>query len=270
MRQVNLSNNRVTCDPEPCESTLSNNNIGGAILNQNELIIDDSTLDSNQAIRGAAIFNSGGNEVRTYIYNSTISNNQGSYGTIINYSFMLITNSTLSGNRSDVVSAPCAGIRNYQQLIVRSSTFANLGNSSAICTFPSSNLATPSSVTLKDSILLAEPGKNSCEISPSTSWTSKGYNIASDDSCQLTATGDLASTNPMLYPLNYYGGPTKTHALMQDSPARDHRPGSCVNSDFSPISIILEDQRHMWRDSRCDTGSYEIFHTKLFLPFIKK
>lgn len=270
LTRVNFINNKVTCDPEPCTNDVASRNRGGAIESKYELKITDATFDGNEARYGSAIYSDGYSPhgyvygLNAHIIKSTISNNRGENGTILNRSGMNIMNSTFSGNRS-------TGIINYQNLIIRSSTFANLGDVSAVDTRASSDPANPSSVFIQDSILLSEPGKRSCSIDNS-SWTSGGYNIASDNSCQLTATGDLNSTDPKLYPLANNGGPTQTHAIMSDSPARDHRPGPCkwiYHPDY-PVVVLGYDQRYSRRYGYCDTGSFEIFQPLLFLPFIRK
>jgi hypothetical protein len=52
--------------------------------------------------------------------------------------------------------------------------------------------------------------------------SSAGFNLSDDDgSGFLTGSGDQINTPAKLAPLAHYGGPTKTHALMADSPAID-------------------------------------------------
>ena len=45
-----------------------------------------------------------------------------------------------------------------------------------------------------------------------------GHNLADDSSCGLTAQGDQPDTEPLLRPLDNYGGPTKTFALRTVKP----------------------------------------------------
>ena len=80
---------------------------------------------------------------------------------------------------------------------------------------------------------------------------SSGYNIDSDGTCGLNATGDLANTpmaDIMLGPLTNNGRTTQTHALLPGSLAID--AGSCVTG---------ADQRGMPRPQgvACDIGAYE-------------
>jgi hypothetical protein len=79
---------------------------------------------------------------------------------------------------------------------------------------------------------------------------SGGHNLASDDSCNLGAAGDLPSTDPLLGPLADNSGDTFTHALLSSSPAIDK-----ANSEVCPAT----DQRGITRPRGvgCDIGAFE-------------
>jgi hypothetical protein len=106
-----------------------------------------------------------------------------------------------------------------------------------------------------------EPGGTDC----SGDITSRGYNLDSDGSCDLTAAGDQPDTDPLLAPLDDYGGPTETHALQAGSPALDQ--GSCQATG------AVADQRGLGRpfdltnvadaDDGCDVGAFEAQHPML-------
>jgi hypothetical protein len=106
-----------------------------------------------------------------------------------------------------------------------------------------------------------EPGGTDC----SGDMTSLGYNLDSDDSCDLNAEGDQPSADPLLAPLGDYGGPTETHALQAGSPALDQ--GSCQATG------AVADQRGLGRpfdltnvadaDDGCDVGAFEAQHPML-------
>jgi hypothetical protein len=87
--------------------------------------------------------------------------------------------------------------------------------------------------------------------------TSNGYNLDSDGSCSLMATGDLSSMNPNLGPLQNNGGSTQTQALKSSSPAID------MGNLALPNGIIpaceSSDQRGVARPqgADCDMGAYE-------------
>jgi hypothetical protein len=83
--------------------------------------------------------------------------------------------------------------------------------------------------------------------------TSNGFNLDSDNTCNLTGTGDKPGvSNPLLGPLANNGGPTQTHALLTGSPAID-----MVLSGCPPPAT---DQRGVGRPQGtfCDIGAYEL------------
>ena len=99
-------------------------------------------------------------------------------------------------------------------------------------------------------------------------FTSLGHNLDSDGTCNLGATGDLSSTNPLLTSLQDNGGPTFTHGLLAGSPAIDAgnpaTPGSGGNACEST------DQRGVTRPqlAACDIGAYEAASGTLAIPAV--
>jgi hypothetical protein len=78
---------------------------------------------------------------------------------------------------------------------------------------------------------------------------SEGHNLASDNSCFLTAAGDLPNHNPLLGPLTDNGGPTDTQALL---------PGSPAIGAGAAQGCPQYDQRGVARpEGSCDIGAYE-------------
>jgi hypothetical protein len=98
--------------------------------------------------------------------------------------------------------------------------------------------------------------------------TTLGYNLSSDaaggDSATgpgglLNGPGDIRNTNPLLGPLQNNGGPTKTHALLENSPAIN-----AGDPNFNPYSFnppLLYDQRGLGFsrvvNGRLDIGAFE-------------
>lgn len=80
---------------------------------------------------------------------------------------------------------------------------------------------------------------------------SLGHNVATDASCNLSASGDQPSTDPLLAPLADNGGPTPTHALSPGSPAIE-----AADSAAAPPT----DQRGVARPQGegDDVGAYEV------------
>jgi hypothetical protein len=87
---------------------------------------------------------------------------------------------------------------------------------------------------------------------------SKGYNIASDASCQLFAIGDMNSADPGLGPLANNGGPTPTHLPLGGSPVVDAIPAAACTSVFG--DFVTADQRGVARPQglACDRGSVDV------------
>lgn len=216
-------------------TTVSRNSaeIGGAICNGGMLTIINSTLTGNVARqhRGGAI----GNYGTLTITNSTVSGNSsgsnGLAGGILNGGLfqsegtLLINNSTLSGNTADEGGG--GGIFN-----VKGST-----------------------MVLQNSIVANNTGGN-CQ----GSIVSDGYNLSSDNSCDLDGAGDLNDTDPQLGPLQNNGGPTDTMALLPGSPAIDSgNPAGCTDGQGH---LLKSDQRGKPRPDKedtggCDRGAYE-------------
>jgi len=114
-------------------------------------------------------------------------------------------------------------------------------------------------VTLKNSIVSDNTGENCAGLG---SVTSAGYNLDSDDTCELAGTGDLVLIDPLLGPLLNNGGATDTHALLAGSPAANAiPPGECP---------LPTDQRGVTRPQgpACDMGAYEAVWARIYLPVV--
>jgi hypothetical protein len=104
---------------------------------------------------------------------------------------------------------------------------------------------------------------------PTNSFVSKGYNLIGDGNATAAfdQTGDQKDTDPLLDPLDSYGGPTQTHRLQSDSPAIDAGPPT----DGDPIACPppSTDQRGVSRPqgAACDIGAYELQSTYNFSGF---
>jgi CSLREA domain-containing protein len=106
-------------------------------------------------------------------------------------------------------------------------------------------------ITIRNTLIANSSSGGNCEAS----IISVGYNIDSDGTCGLGATGDLSKINPKLGPLKNNGGPTLTHALLPGSPAIDvGDPTGCIDHNGA---VIATDQRGRSRSGRCDVGAIE-------------
>ena len=171
------------------------NGTGGALANLfGRLVLEESTVYGNSARFIGALYTQGGD---TEIINSSIFGNTGSSGSVSNF----------------------AGIGNDASttMTIRNSTIVPGDNSLAI----NNNAIGGSSATvvLQNSIVSAP--STHCQSLPddgTATITSLGHNIAGDDSCNLTATGDMPNTDARLAALADNGGPTPTLALLPGSP----------------------------------------------------
>ena len=112
-----------------------------------------------------------------------------------------------------------------------------------------------STAVLQNSIVANNTGGN-C----SGAVTSHGYNLSGDSTCDFDGAGDLNNTDPKLGRLRSNGGPTKTMALLPESPAIDSgNPSGCTDGKGH---LLKTDQRGRPRpdkedESGCDRGAYE-------------
>jgi CSLREA domain-containing protein len=210
-------------------TTFSNNSasFGGGILNDGTLEVTKSTLSNNSAgVNGAGIYNQSGSTLE--VTNSTFSENSATQdgGGIFNNvaSTLEVTNSTFSENS---VGNTARGI------------FNNGGTA-----------------TLRNTILSnSTSGGNLCTGTPPIA--DGGYNIDTDGTCVEESVTTSQTTDPRLDPdgLQDNGGPTKTIALLEGSPAINAIP----QGENGCGTDIKTDQRGVSRPqgSGCDIGAYE-------------
>ena len=227
---------------------------GGGIGNGGTLTIDRSTVSGNSVHFGqGGGISSGGGTVT--INHSTINGNNGFLrggGILIVGGTVRLNNSTISGNSAS--SGHGGGIENlYGTAAVNNSTVS--GNSSWHSSGGIENVG--GTFTFQNSIVANNSGANCFN---NANWTSNGYNMSSDGTCNFHSSGDRNNTNPMLGPLQYNGGPTQTMALPSGSPAIDAgNPSGCIDGLGH---LLTTDQRgyprHDPEDTRgCDMGAYE-------------
>jgi hypothetical protein len=215
---------------------------GGGIYNDTgSVIISNSTLSGNSAVRqchgcsaaGGGIFNVDGSVT---ISNSTLAANSvmakctaacyGSGGAIWNNSALTASSITVSGNNAvGTTTSAGGGVYEYD------------GEGTAV---------------LQNSIVANNSSGGNC----SGNITTKGYNLSNDNSCNFNGPGDVQNANPLLGPLQYNGGPTKTMALGAGSPAIDAgNPSGCTDGKGN---LLKTDQRGKPRPNTEDTGGCDI------------
>ena len=195
---------------------------GGGVLNLGTLRVDGSTFFGNTAPSGGAIANSGSATVKR----STLSGNtaSGSGGALHNQGTLAVTGSTLWGN----AAASGEGIEHAG-----------------------------GSAVLRSTIVADRASGGNCHASASP-ITDGGYNLSSDDTCDLTA-AKRSGIDPELGPLADNGGPTQTHALLGRSPAVDRGRSFGVGADQRglPRPTDLGEFGNARGGDGSDIGAYE-------------
>ena len=203
--------------------------VGGAIYNNGNLIVTNSTFSDNKASEAGAIEN----ESILTIANSTFSGNTatvGNGGAVYNYfASLTITNSTFSGNAaaqgSDIYNSGSSTLNLYNTVLANSSSGTDCYNDSGTVNGHHNLIETDSA------------GGNAC------------------------GTAGVLNSDPNLGALADNGGVTKTFALLAGSPAIDSGDnGTCA---VSPINNL--DQRGFPRPTdgdgeytaNCDIGAVE-------------
>ena len=239
---------RLTITEGTLPSTQTGLNEGGGILNRGELTLNGVVITNNRARAGGGIRNEGNltmtnstvnasvphgllNLGSARVIRSTLSDNLADGIFNIETGQLIVTNSTLSGNTG-------AGITNRHELTLVNATIAS--NSGAGV----NNEAGAVTVT---NTIIANNLFGDCR---SESLASLGHNVDSDGTCGFSGPGDRSGVDPRLGRLADNGGPTRTHALLPDSPAID-----AGDDSKAPAT----DQRGAVRPqgSAVDIGSYE-------------
>jgi hypothetical protein len=216
--------------------------LGGGVYNSGKLTISKTTVVGNTVQAG-------------FTYGSFGSVASADGGGIFNQGTMIMSNSTLVANTARHVSlgfvfSRGGGISSRGLATISNSTLSGNG-AGGIYSYQGY------SVVLQDSIVAnSSPGGNCAGT-----VTSEGYNLSSDGTCNLSNTGDLNNTDPMLGPLQSNRGPTQTMALLPGSPAIDAgNPSGCTDGQGQ---LLETDQRGMPRPDKedtkgCDMGAYEL------------
>jgi hypothetical protein len=193
---------------------------GGAIFNLGSCNVTNCTFEGNQAI--------GGTEP---IVGISVHNGPDAYGG----AFYNATGSIFSANNTFALNQAVGGIGT-----VATGGTNGVGYGGAIYSTAGGTVA------LLNTIVANSPsGSNSFGT-----LVDLGHNLSSDSSCNFTGSGSLNNTDPKLAPLDNYGGPTPTMALLSGSPA-------IGNAD--PVSFPQTDQRGRTRPFGFapDIGAFE-------------
>lgn len=244
---------------------------GAGIFTHGYLDMWNSTVSGNYGGFDAAIYASGNVSIR----GSTISGNRSRKGAAIKLGAdateeIMITRSTISGNRitSSSVNGAALALR-HDASITHSTITGNVGKNDTdtkygagislddnvdlylFNTIVSGNYLAESDGTSDNSNIGATSGNTTATIDAQSD-----YNLYGLGTLVPTGNHGVVSNNPLLGPLQFNGGPTKTHLPAQDSPVVN------AGSDGSAVS----DQRGEFRtsDGQTDIGSVEMTDMELY------
>jgi hypothetical protein len=208
--------------------------LGSGLLNDRGTVeVSNSTFSGNSATEGAGLFNLSGTVTVT---NSTFSGNSATGastnggGGILNAGsassgngVLTVTNSTFSENSA---ARAGGGIANTETgtLTVTNSTFSGNSTASENSSVPRGGAIDATSGTVSATLRNTIVANTTQGINCFGPITDGGYNIDDGTTCGFSATNNSQpSTNPQLNSsgLQSNGGPTKTIALQQTSPAVD-------------------------------------------------
>ena len=216
--------------------------LGGGVYNSGSLTVSGSSFQTNSTTfgKGGAIANLGELIVNASTFSDT---NQAALGGAIyttGLSVMTLTNVTVSGNSA----TSGGGIYIDSPTTINFTTIANNTNSGIF--------SNGVSYAIKNSIITnPTTGVNCAGTAPNAS----GVNFANDASCS----GFTNTATPLIDGLGYNIGRVSTHALKDNSPARD-AVTDCTTVAGVPVT---EDARFIPRpqgdgdDPNCDAGAYE-------------
>jgi hypothetical protein len=252
---LNVSENSIL-------SSNSASSVGGGIDNEATATVSNSTLSGNTSTIGGGIYNTGGGVGTTSagltLANSTLSGNTASNlgGGIYNTGELTLTNTTLSGNAGNTSGG--GGVYTVGTANITNCTLASnstVGSGGGIFNAGTFNIR---------SSIVALNQASSSDPDVSGAFASQGFNLIgkTDGSTGFTAVTDQTGTtgsplDPKLDPagLQDNGGPTKTIALLSNSPAIDKGDDSVLGS---PLSLTT-DQRGYPRKigAHVDVGAFE-------------
>jgi CSLREA domain-containing protein len=208
---------------------------GAGIFNQGTLALNDSALLENRGgWHGGGLYNSGTAVIRR----SLIAGNGAQFGGgIANSGQLSLESSTLTGNRAVARGSALfhAGTTSLNNVTIADNPLAN---------GPGITFEAEGGPIAAGNSIIADNGSTNCV---GGTITNLGYNLQfPDTSCGET----IATADPLLLPLDNYGGPTQSMALNLGSPARN----AGHNETCAPA-----DQRGVPRPMQlaCDIGAWE-------------
>ncbi len=270
---------------------------GGGVFSDAHLKVEDSRFDRNTAINrggpaaGGAIYSADASAVsRTAFVSNTVAGAIGttfrgtlfptyafpSYGgAVYSKAIFSATNCTFFGNLAQsiwtangeggaiYIESGDVSMR-YLTIVSNSAQRATISFDGGHISELTNNFAgsggikiiSAGSVTIANSILSGNPQGNAVGL-----LTDGGYNLSSDASVVLSATGSLTNLNPKLGPMGMFGGYSEVVLLLPDSPAIDAIPAALS---------VATDQRGIARpfNGNADIGAFEAAEGDNLISFL--
>ena len=241
------SSGKLTLNNMKLQNGSAGNNDGGAILSSGSLTIVNSTLTSNSAANGGAIYASGGSVTirgSGFTFN-TASSHGGALDIQSNRVSLTISNSTIASNTATTAGGGIS-FAGGSATLSHVTLVDNISNSSTT-SIPSGLYWWPSTVSpsfrLRNIIISSTDGNADCGFGSGNTPTQNVGNLIEDNSCSPDASGDpkygTAAGDPVYYPLN------------------SGSPALAIGDDAVCAQFPL-DQRGIVRPSQsCDAGAAE-------------
>jgi hypothetical protein len=294
-----IRNNTATGSDNPLEGTGGGIRLSLAVEDSagssTMVAVNDTLISNNTAVNGGGIGMgllqpASQHLIQLTLNRSAVINNQaqgtgtqqGNGGGILNINAVLhLVNSTISGNTASgnpqaQFSGVGGGIANGRTGLPTTITMTNtsvISNTALAGGGILNALAagdTGPVVNFGNSLIAGNTALGGAAFGPSClnqggTLVSLGHNLDQNNNCGFTTAGDQTGVDPLIGALADNGGPTPTHALMDNSPAID-----AADSATCPAT----DQRGVARPQSlaCDIGAYEATDVqfRIYLPATQK
>jgi len=238
---------------------------GGFLVKDGALTVSDSEIRGNLASNVGGLGQGGGLAVdggSALVERSTVTGNQAPYagGAFIrrrvgSAGVLALANSTVTGNVGGGIWA--FDLTSGGQAVLLDLAYSTVVENDPMGIQVYETTCGPGCATLEGTIL-ANNVVVDCYSPGPFSIASEGYNLSSDDTCNLdVGLGDLENTDPLLGPLQDNGGSTRTHDLMPGSPAIDAGPSTCAPIWIDQRGRSRPEDGDLSGTAECDIGSVE-------------
>ncbi len=238
---------------------------GGAILNSGTLTVTRSTLSGNctdgTGGRGGALYNTATASITACTFSGNSADQSGgAIYTLAPVGTLTLTQCTVAGNTSAAGSG--GGMRsgggrlNLAHCTISGNTAPTTGNGGIFIGGDGSTIT-----RVQNCIIARNTTRDVENLSDAyVPFTSLGHNIVGTGSAvaEFNAAGDIINNAPQLAALANNGGPTQTHALLANSPAR--------NAAAELVPAITSDQRGFAIVGVPDIGAFEFPNTVPIAP----